>query len=46
LRSSAPAVTPGGSAQAGNARPRFLHFRTAALPNCPIKKGPIKGPFY
>ena len=31
LRSGAPAVTPSGSAQAGNARPRFLHCRTAAL---------------
>jgi hypothetical protein len=46
LRSSAPAVTPGDSAQAGNARPHFLHYRIAALANWQIKKGPIKGPFY
>jgi hypothetical protein len=36
LRSGAPAVTPSGSAQAGNARPRFLHYRIAALTNCLI----------
>ncbi len=33
LRCGAPAVTPSGSAQAGNARPRFLHCHIAALPH-------------
>ena len=42
MRSGAPAVTPGGSAQAGNARPRFLHCHIAALPNCHIEMT-IKG---
>ena len=36
LRSGAPAVTPSGSAQAGNARPRFLHCRITAFSNCLI----------
>jgi hypothetical protein len=36
MRSGAPAVTPGVSAQAGNARPRFQHCRIAAFTNCPI----------
>jgi hypothetical protein len=30
------AVTPSVSAQAGNARPRFLHCRIAALPHWQI----------
>jgi hypothetical protein len=38
LRSGAPAVTPSGSAQAGNARPRFLNYRIAALPHSQIAK--------
>jgi hypothetical protein len=33
LRCGAPAVTPSGSAQAGNARPRFLHCRITELSN-------------
>jgi len=36
MRSGAPAVTPGVSAQAGNARPRFQHCRITALPHCHI----------
>jgi hypothetical protein len=33
MRSGAPAVTPSVSAQAGNARPRFLHCRIHELTN-------------
>ena len=33
MRSGAPAVTPSGPAQAGNARLRFQHYHTAALPH-------------
>jgi hypothetical protein len=36
MRSGAPAVTPGVSAQAGNARPRFQYYRITALANCLI----------
>ena len=36
MRCGAPAVTLSGSAQAGNARPRFLHCRIAALANWQI----------
>jgi hypothetical protein len=33
MRCGAPAITPSVSAQAGNARPRFLHCRITAFPN-------------
>jgi hypothetical protein len=42
LRSGAPAVTPSVSAQAGNARPRFQHYRITALPNYQIVKGSLR----
>ncbi len=43
MRCGAPAVTPGVSAQAGNARPRFLNYRTPALPHCHIVFPPPLG---
>ena len=36
LRSGAPAVTLSGSAQAGNARPRFHHCHITELSHCRI----------
>jgi hypothetical protein len=39
LRSGAPAVTPSVSAQAGNARPRFQHYRIYKLTNWLIGSG-------
>jgi hypothetical protein len=45
MRCGAPAVTPSGSAQAGNARPRFHHCHITALTNYQIEKGSFWEPF-